>query len=183
MAGSSTSSGLSRQSWLAPERAGHACAAPTSLSCTTTQPSPPFRLELGISVDAAAGANQQCRATSHSASHCSLSTSLSLLLSERSAYIQKKKNPDRSFSSTPFRHGHEMFLFQRKRLAAFFFFFWHLCYKSRCTVQQFRGVRPSRILPPDQDQEQLSAARHKVTDAPLERHKLQKVSASLRHRV
>lgn len=40
-----------------------------------------------------------------------------------------------------------------------------------------------RTLSPGSDQEQLSAARYKVTDAPLERHKLQKVSASLRHRV
>lgn len=52
----------------------------------------PLRPELGISVDPAAGAHQRCRATSRSASHRSLSTSLSLLLSERSAYIQEKES-------------------------------------------------------------------------------------------
>lgn len=36
---------------------------------------------------------------------------------------------------------------------------------------------------PRSDQEQLSADRYKVTDALLERHKLQKVSASVIHRV
>lgn len=50
-----------------------------------------FRLELGLSVDPAAGATQQCRATAHSASHCSQCPHYYYYCLVREVHIFRKK--------------------------------------------------------------------------------------------
>lgn len=105
----------------------------------------------GAWVDPAAAATQQCRAASHSASHCSLSASLRLLLSERSAYIQTKKIPDWSFSSTPPLDINMESFYLEKKASCFFFF--TLLYEPKHSPANLGGLDPPGFCP-GSDQEQ-----------------------------
>lgn len=113
---------------------------------------------------------------------CPLYTSLGYCL-VRKVHIFRKNNPDWCFSSAL---GINMkcfvffFVFFREKKASCFFD----TYAVRASAQSSNlggggglGLDPPGFCPRS-DQEQFSSVRYKLTDAPLERHKLQKVCKS-----
>lgn len=110
------------------------------------------------------------------ASHCSLSTSLRLLLSERSAYIQKKKSRLELFFNPPLDINMKSFCSEKK--ASCFFFFYTSAVRAKAQSSKFRGVRSSRIPP----RIRPGAARHRVTDGPPGKAQAAE-SLTCRHRV